>query len=165
MKKKLKQFLIVISALSMLISAGCKEDKSDLLTDKHEDIGEQPWVFDIEKLTLSNNDFRAARWTGKHLQMTIMSIKPGEEIGLEAHPENDQFLRIEKGKGKVLMGKSRENLSYEKEVSDDWAIFIPAGYWHNLINTGKTDIKLYSIYSPAEHPAGTVHGTPEDDKH
>jgi len=154
-----------LCALIIMAAFGCKGDKTAKSPMKHEDLGKQPWIVDIEDMTVSNNDFRAARWTGKYMQMTIMSIKPGEQIGLEAHPNTDQFLRLEKGKAKVLMGKTKDSLEFEKEVSDDWAVFIPAGYWHNLINTGKKDVKLYSIYTPAEHPAGTVHATPKDDPH
>ena len=162
--KTVKIFFLLLAA-SMFMVAGCKSDEPGMKAVEHEDLGGEPWVVDIEELTLSNNDFRAARWTGRHMQMTIMTIKPGGEIGLEAHPENDQFLRLEQGKARVVMGKTKDALTFEKEVSDDWAVFIPAGYWHNLINTGKEDVKLYSIYSPPEHPAGTVHATPEDDDH
>jgi mannose-6-phosphate isomerase-like protein (cupin superfamily) len=89
----------------------------------------------------------------------LMSLKPGEEIGLELHDDIDQFIRIEQGQGRVVMGKSRAALTFDKEVEGDWAILIPAGYWHNVINTGDVDLKLYSIYAPPEHPAGTVHAT------
>jgi mannose-6-phosphate isomerase-like protein (cupin superfamily) len=96
------------------------------------------------------------------LQVTLMSIEPGDEIGLEVHPNEDQFLRVEDGNGKVMMGDSMENLSFEKDVSEDFAIMIPAGKWHNVINTGNTSLKLYSIYAPPSHPHGAYHQTKED---
>lgn len=95
------------------------------------------------------------------MQLTLMSIPVGEDIGLEVHPNLDQFIRIEEGQGLVQMGKSKERLDFQKTVCDNFAIVIPAGTWHNLINTGYKPIKLYSIYAPPEHPFGTVHETKE----
>lgn len=126
------------------------------------DFGGQPYVVDIEELTLSNTNFRTVKWTGSNMQMTLMSVEAGGEIGLEVHDTHDQFLRIEQGKAKVVMGKTKDNLDFETEASDDFAIFVPAGYWHNIINLGKEDLKVYSIYAPAEHPKGTVHATFEE---
>jgi len=126
------------------------------------DYGNQPFVVDIEKVTKQNNTFRTALWTGKHLQLTLMSIRVGEDIGLEVHPNLDQFVRIEEGRGLVKMGDRKDKLDYQKEVYDDFAFIIPAGKWHNLINTGQKPIKLYSIYAPPEHPYGTVHNTKAD---
>jgi mannose-6-phosphate isomerase-like protein (cupin superfamily) len=123
------------------------------------DHGSNPFVADIHKATLYNNIFRTALWTGNHLQLTLMSIPIGESIGLEAHPNVDQFLRIEDGQGLVQMGDSKDRLSYSQPVYDDFAIFIPAGTWHNLTNTGSKAIKLYSIYAPPNHPWGTIHQT------
>lgn len=123
------------------------------------DHGNKPYVVDIEKLTTGNENFRTAVWTGKDIQMTLMSIEVGGDIGLEVHNENDQFLRIEAGKGKVLMGKTADNLDFEAEAEDDFGIFIPSGTWHNVINTGDEPLKLYSIYGPAHHEHGTVHKT------
>ncbi|NCB03618.1 MAG: cupin domain-containing protein, partial [Spirochaetia bacterium] len=94
--------------------------------------------------------------------LTLMRIMPGEDIGLEQHNELDQFLRIESGKGVVYMGDDKENLSYQANVEDDFSVMIPAGKWHNLVNTGDVPLLLYSIYAPAEHPFGTVHTTKED---
>jgi len=119
-------------------------------------------VINIDRATIQNNTFRTALWTGKHLQLTLMSINPGEEIGLENHPHIDQFLRIEQGRGLVQMGSSRENLSFQRYVSENDAILIPAGTWHNLVNTGNRPLKLYSIYAPPQHPKGTVHRTRAD---
>ena len=123
------------------------------------DYGPRPFVIDINKATLHNDAFRTALSTGNHLQLTLMSIPAGECIGLEAHPHVDQFLRIEEGQGLVQMGNRQDNLTLMQPVFDDYAIFIPAGTWHNLTNTGKSPLKLYSIYAPPEHPHGTVHQT------
>jgi len=126
------------------------------------DYGGKPYVVNIEEATLQNENFRTALWTGDHLQVTLMSIMPGEDIGLEVHPELDQFIRIEQGQGYVTMGDRKDKLDYRKKVFDDYAIIIPAGTWHNLYNTGNVPLKLYSIYAPPEHPFGTVHETKED---
>ncbi len=126
------------------------------------DYGPEPFVVDIDKATIQNNNFRTALWTGKHLQLTLMSINVGEDIGLEIHPDLDQLIRIEEGQGLVKMGDSKDNLDFQANVYSDFSFIIPAGNWHNLINTGNTPIKLYSIYAPPQHPHGTVHVTKED---
>ncbi|MBM6617877.1 cupin domain-containing protein [Bacillus sp. RD4P76] len=126
------------------------------------DYGDAPFVIDIEEATKQNDTFRTALWTGSHLQLTLMSIGVGEDIGLEIHPDLDQFLRIEQGQGVVKMGDSREQLTFEEKIYDDFAIIIPAVKWHNLINTGNEPLKLYSIYAPPQHPFGTVHKTKAD---
>ncbi len=123
------------------------------------DHGPDPFTVNIVEATTQNDYFRTALWTGKHLQLTLMSIGVGEDIGLEIHPELDQFIRIEEGQGIVRMGDSRNRLDYQRMVTDDYVFIIPAGKWHNLINTGNTPIKLYSIYAPPQHPHGTVHKT------
>lgn len=123
------------------------------------DYGGAPYVVDIEDAAEQNRAFRTALWTGDHLQVTLMSIRPGESIGLERHPQTDQFLRIEDGNGLVRMGRTRENLNFERRIGEDDAIMVPAGYWHNIINTGREPLKLYSIYAPPEHPFGTIHRT------
>ena len=117
------------------------------------------WVADVEQATLDNTNFRQVLFTGEHTQLTVMSLKPGEEIGWEAHEELDQFLRLEQGSGRVEFGQSEDGVDETHEVSDDWAIIVPAGVWHNVVNTGDEDLKLYSLYSPPEHPDGTVHVT------
>ena len=123
------------------------------------DYGPKPFVVDIEEATKQNNNFRTTLWTGDHLQLTLMSIGVGEDIGLETHPNHDQFIRIEDGNGLVKMGDQKDNLSFEKKVEGDYVILVPAGKWHNLINIGNKPLKLYSIYAPPEHPYGTVHKT------
>ncbi len=129
------------------------------------DYGPEPFVVDIEEATLKNTNFRTALWTGEYLQLTLMSIDVGGEVGLELHPDVDQFIRVEQGEGMTLMGDSRDDLYYRRGVSDDDVLLIPAGKWHNLINTGNTPLKLYSIYAPPEHPRGTVHVTSADGEH
>ncbi|MEA4898632.1 cupin domain-containing protein [Bacillota bacterium Meth-B3] len=91
-----------------------------------------------------------------------MCIPPCGEIGLEMHPDLDQFLRLEQGRGRVMMGSTQTSLNYQRDVSENFAIFIPAGTWHNLVNTGDEPIKLYSIYAPVQHPAGTIQCTKAD---
>ena len=123
------------------------------------DYGPEPFVIDIEQATEQNDSFRITLWTGDYLQLTLMNIDVGEDIGLEQHPDLDQFIRIEQGQGLVRMGSREDRLDFERSVSDDDAIIIPAGSWHNLINTGNVPLKLYSIYAPPAHPRGTVHET------
>lgn len=129
------------------------------------DAGASPYLLDIDQTTIDNTTFRTAVWTGQHLQLTVMSIEPGEDVGLEMHDHLDQFLRIESGVARVQMGPSAERLEIDEEVGEDWAVLVPAGFWHNLINVGSTPLKLYSIYAPPEHPHGTVHTTKADDPH
>lgn len=121
------------------------------------DYGPQPFVVNVETATLENDKFRVTKWTGKNLQMTLMCIQPGEDIGLEVHEDHDQFLRIEQGSARVEMGESESALEFVKEAGDDDAVFVPAGVWHNLTNIGDQPLKLYSIYAPAEHAHGTIH--------
>jgi mannose-6-phosphate isomerase-like protein (cupin superfamily) len=117
------------------------------------------WVADIERATLENENFRTVVWTGEHSQLTVMRIPPGEDIGKEVHPDHDQFIRIEAGQGRAELGPSEDVVEETHDVADDWAIVIPAGIWHNVVNTGESDLKVYSLYSPPEHPPDTVHRT------
>ena len=117
------------------------------------------WVGNIERETLENDTFRTVVFTGDKVQLTVMRLAPGEEIGVEVHDHLDQFLRIEEGSGRVTFGPSADLVDTEYDVADDWAIVVPGGVWHNVINTGTGDLKLYSLYAPPEHPAGTVHRT------
>ena len=110
----------------------------------------------IEKVTEQNENFRRVAWTGKHSQVVLMSLPPGGEIGSETHPHVDQFFRIEKGEGEVIMNGE------EKLFSEGFAFVVPAGTQHNLINTGTGDLKFYSIYSPANHIDGRIHRTKEE---
>ena len=117
------------------------------------------WADNIEQITEENANFRKVVWTGAHSELTLMSLAPGEEIGLEVHPDHDQFLRFEAGKAQIKAGPARDNLNETVEVEHDWACIIPAGTWHNVINTGGGPLKLYTVYSPANHAPGTVHRT------
>lgn len=126
------------------------------------DHGPKPYVVDVEQVTTANDTFRTAAWTGEHLQMTLMSIPVGGEIGLELHEGTDQFLRVEAGQARVQMGKAKDDLSFDKQVEADWAIFVPTGWWHNVTNTGDEPLKVYSIYAPSHHPHGTVQQTKAD---
>lgn len=111
---------------------------------------------DIERDTRQNDNFRKVIFTAPHSQLVLMSLKPGEEIGSEVHDNVDQFFRIEEGEGKVVIeGK-------ETPISDGSAIVVPAGSRHNVINTGNGPLKLYTIYSPPNHPDGTIHRTKQE---
>jgi mannose-6-phosphate isomerase-like protein (cupin superfamily) len=111
------------------------------------------FVDDIEELTENNKDFRRVLYTGKHLQLVLMSLKPGEEIGEEVHDTHDQFFRIEKGKGEVWIDGEKT------KVKADFAIIVPAGARHNVINTDDKALRLYTLYSPPEHRDGIVRAT------
>ena len=115
------------------------------------------YVGNIEETTEQNSFFRQVIYTGKHAQLVVMCLKPGEEIGMEVHDTVDQFFRIEKGEGKVVMNN-------EETVFDEgFGIIVPAGTQHNVVNTSQTeDVKLYTIYSPPNHPEGTAHKTKEE---
>jgi mannose-6-phosphate isomerase-like protein (cupin superfamily) len=117
------------------------------------------WVADIEQVTLDNSNFRTVIHTGTHTQLTVMRLLPGEEIGWEMHDHLDQFLRLEQGSARLDVGRTEDKVDESHDVEDDWAMIIPAGTWHNVVNTGDRDVKLYSLYSPPEHPDGTVHRT------
>lgn len=123
------------------------------------DYGPEPLIVNIDRAAKQNPYYRRTLWTGDQLQVTLMSIPVQGEIGLEMHGDFDQFLRIESGYGLVRMGSSRTCLSKQKRVNSDYAVIIPAGTWHNIINIGKMPLKLYSVYAPPQHPVGTVHPT------
>lgn len=123
------------------------------------DYGPKPFKININKATLDNKNFRLVLWTGSHMQLTLMSLNVGEDIGLEIHPDVDQFIRIESGQGEIMMGDMEDMVDFREPVKDDDIIMIPAGKWHNLVNTGSTPLKLYSIYAPANHPHSAIHKT------
>jgi mannose-6-phosphate isomerase-like protein (cupin superfamily) len=114
------------------------------------------FIDDIEALTLGNADFRRVLYTGKEMQLVLMTIPPGGEIGEEVHDDRDQFFRLEGGTGEVLIDGKRS------PVEADMAIIVPAGARHNVKNTGSEPLKLYTIYAPPEHADGTVHATKAD---
>ena len=109
---------------------------------------------DIEKKTLENGYFREVLFTGPHSQLVVMSLNPGEDIGQETHPDTDQFIRVESGNGKAILD------GQEYQLADGSATVIPAGTEHNVLNTSSTEpLKLYTVYTPPEHPDGTIHKT------
>lgn len=116
------------------------------------------FVTNIEKDTIDNTDYRRVLYTSENCQLVVMSIEPGDEIGEEVHTL-DQFIRIEAGQAKAVLNHTEAH-----ELADDFAVIIPAGTPHNVINTGDTPLKLYSIYTPPEHKDGTVHPTKADEQ-
>jgi len=122
------------------------------------DNGPSPIVANIVTAAIENTNYRTTMWTGNNLQLTLMSIEPGHDIGLEVHETHDQFLRIEQGLATVSMGPSQDQLrTWQASMSD--AVFVPAGNWHNLECIGEVPLKVYSIYAPPQHAHGTVHVT------
>jgi mannose-6-phosphate isomerase-like protein (cupin superfamily) len=116
------------------------------------------FVSNIERDTLENEDYRRVLFTGPNIQLVLMTLRPGDEIGLEVHDEHDQFIRVEAGEGVVRMDGE------ETPVSDGTAVVIPAGVEHNVVNTSsRTPLRLYTLYAPPEHPDGTVHRTKADE--
>ena len=126
------------------------------------DNGPNPNVFDLETATTENSNYRTVAWTGTYLQVTLMSIEPGASIGLEVHHGTDQFLRLDAGQGRVMMGPSEDDLPFTADVSDGWSVQVPAGTWHDVVNTGEEDMRLYVVYAPVHHAAGIVQETAED---
>lgn len=169
----MKKYTIALGMLSFLAMSCGETDKAEStdLSESNEekmepleykDFGNDPFVFNIEDYTRQNETYRTALWTGEYMQLTVMNILPGEDIGLEVHNDHDQFIRVEEGEGIVLMGDTEDDLSFERKVEDDFAIMIPAGKWHNVVNNSDEPLKLYSIYAPREHPHGAVHKTREE---
>ena len=124
-----------------------------------EDIGPRPQSFDLEQATRDNPNYRTVAWSGRYLQLTLMSIPVGGDIGLEVHPETDQFLRLDAGRGRVRMGPDRDRVTFEQDVADGWCVLVPAGMWHNITNTGDVPMQVYALYAPAHHKPGKVHAT------
>lgn len=127
-----------------------------------QDIGPKPQSFDLERATLDNPHYRAVAWSGRYLQVTLMSIPPGKDIGLEKHGETDQFLRLDGGRGRVQMGPEKDQLTFDREVSDGWCVLVPAGTWHNITNIGEEPMQVYAIYAPSHHKPGKIHRTAEE---
>lgn len=111
------------------------------------------YIDNIDKATVANEDFRRTLYTGKYLQLVLMTLQPGEEIGAEVHEDHDQFFRIEEGEGEVHIDKQ------VTRIEDDFAVIVPAGALHNVVNTGDRPLRLYTIYGPPEHKEGTVRAT------
>lgn len=171
MRKKFIHFMAF--ALVGLFAASCAQPAEqpqeeaaptevESLNLEFRDFGNDPFVFNIEDYTKENETYRTALWTGEYMQLTVMNILPGEDVGLEVHHDHDQFLRVEEGEGLVLMGDTEDDLSFQKRIEDDFAIMVPAGKWHNVVNDTNKPLKLYSIYAPREHDKNTVHQTKEE---
>ena len=126
------------------------------------DFGGHPLVIDMDRAAKCNSCYRFALWTGEYFQVTLMNIPAGGDVGLEMHSDTDQFLRIGSGCGLCVMGESPEKMTVRKRVGEKDAVIVPAGTWHNLINTGSTALKLYSVYAPPHHPFGTIQPRKED---
>ena len=120
------------------------------------------WTGNIEAITLGNSTFRTVLFTGSNLQLTVMSLEPGEEIGLEMNDHRDQFIRVEDGEATLTLGPSPDQIEQTHHLADDWAVIVPGGTWHNVINTGETPLRLYSLYAPPEHADGVIHRTKAD---
>ena len=123
------------------------------------DIGPEPQSFNLEEATRDNENYRTVAWSGRYLQVTLMSIPVGGDIGLEVHPETDQFIRLDAGRGRAQIGTSRDKLSFDREVSDGWCVLIPAGTWHNVTNIGDEPMQVFAVYAPAHHKPGKIQRT------
>ncbi len=128
-------------------------------TPEIKDYGPEALIININKLAKENKNYRSTLWTGKHMQITLMSIPIGGDIGIEMHKNVDQFIRVEEGFALITLGKSKSNLNCTLKVNNNYAAIIPANTWHNIINTGSRPLKLYSIYAPPNHNFGTMHKT------
>lgn len=137
----------------------CKKCGCDAFMADH---GPAPFAANVMGAARQNQNFRTAFWTGSHLQMTLMSIPACGEIGLEMHPDTEQFIRVENGRALVCMGECKEKLDAQYCLHTGDGIFVPAGAWHNICNTGDCPLKLSSIYAPPHHPKGTIHCTKAD---
>lgn len=169
MKQKTIFFLLTMLGAGLVMGACCDKSrqavcaKADESEDKIQvdlkDYGGQPAILNIEDYTLANENYMTALWTGDNLQVTLMMIPVGGEIGLEMHDNIDQFLRIEQGTARVEIGSAKDNPEFVQTAKEDCAILVPANKWHNLINIGDKPLKIYSIYAPSDHPFGSVHTT------
>ena len=131
---------------------------------KNYDQGPKPFIFHPCYTSNSNSNFRTTMWTGQNMQLTLMCIPPHSDIGLEIHDDVDQFICITNGKAKICMGNSKNNLQSHSCLNENYALIIPAGTWHNIINVGCGPLNLYSLYAPPQHPYNTVHPRKIDDK-
>ncbi len=126
------------------------------------DNGANPYVVNIRQRAEENQNFRTAIWTGCHLQMTLMCIPSGGEIGLEIHEDTDQIIMVEQGEAVVKVGKCKNQLNLSDKICEGDVVFIPAGAWHNIVNTGNEPLKVISVYAPSNHPKGTIQRTKAD---
>ena len=130
-------------------------------SDEERDYGGCPFVADIPRRAARNTNFRTEIWKGSYLQMTLMHLPLRGEIGVEMHEDTDQLLRVEQGCGMVYMGRCREQMDTQYRICRGDVIAVPAGTWHNVINTGRMPLKVSSVYAPPNHRKGTVHRTKE----
>lgn len=126
------------------------------------DYGSNLYAANISQMATENSNFRTAIWTGNCLQMTLMCIPSREEIGMERHEETDQLIRVEQGRAVVKVGRCQCQQEFQRNLREGDVVFIPAGTWHNIINTGSCTLKLSSVYAPPNHPRGTIHRTREE---
>lgn len=126
------------------------------------DIGPEPQSFNLEEATRDNENYRTVAWSGRYLQVTLMAIPVGGDIGLEIHPETDQFLRLDAGRGRAQIGPSKDRLTFDREVADGWCVLIPAGNWHNVTNIGDEPMQVYAVYAPAHHKPAKIQKTAAD---
>ena len=132
------------------------------LENQNQDLGAKPQLINIRNKACCNTTFRTSVWTGENMQVTVMCIPVGGEIGLEYHDDVDQFIKIESGFARVYMGSTKQCVTCLGIADNETAIIIPKKTWHNIINAGRTPLKLYSVYAPPNHPFGTVHKTKLD---
>ena len=138
-----------------------KMDNYNISSNKR-DYGPAPFIVNINNVTNQNTAYRRVLWTGDHLQLTLMSIIVGGDVGIERHENLDQFTKIEDGSAIVRMGSTEDRLFNEERIDSNYAIIIPAGMWHNIINVGNKPLKLYALYAPPARPMGTIHLTKAD---
>ena len=139
------------------MNCGCDRNSNDR--------GGTPFVINMTRAAMQNQNFRTAMWTGCEVQMTLMCIPMRGEIGLEVHPETEQIIRVESGCGTVMMGRCRDRMEKECRISAGDTVFVPKGTWHNIGNTGDCPLQLSSFCAPPHHPFGTVHRTRADAEH
>ena len=124
--------------------------------------GDKPTLCNVRFTARANTYYRKEIWTGEYLQLTVMSIPVGGEVGLEIHNENDQFIGVGYGVASVYFGATKQGVKFVGNVNPNYAVIVPAGTWHNIVNEGNVPLKLYSVYAPPHHPKGTVHKTKFD---
>jgi mannose-6-phosphate isomerase-like protein (cupin superfamily) len=122
----------------------------------------EPWIGEIGQQAHDNENFRTVLFTARHEQLVVMRLRPGEDIGYEVHRHTDQFIRIEHGRARVDLGPKQDEVEGSQEVSAGWALVVPAGMWHNVVNIGEEDVTLSTLYAPPAHLDGTIHRTKAD---
>lgn len=155
-------FLFYKHSAVCIYYSNAKEVIMDFQQENNQDLGAKPQLFNIHNEVCRNKNFRTTIWTGEHVQVTLMCIPVGGEIGLELHEDVEQLLRIESGYARVYMGKTKQSVTCFGLADNNSLIVIPQKTWHNMINVGRTPLKLYSVYAPPEHAFGTVHKTKLD---